>query len=309
MKKILVSVFLVTVYTCTMAQNNSKNGHQITPETGDWGLGIDVDPLFRYVGNMFNGTMGQGGPSWEFMGNSPIPMTITGYMVKDENTAYRAKIRLGTGSDKRMSIIDRDGSTTIPVATVEDEIKTSATNILISGGIQKMRGKHRVKGLYGAEVLIGSGNGGKTTYEYGNSFNLDSTTIITPGTGAGYGMVTITDWSSGSGYSFATSSRTTESKTGSTFYIGIRGFIGVEYFLAPKVSIAGEFGWGLGLASTGEGETVTETFDSGTSVFANDDTIRTTTSTSGKSSTFGLDTDNGSPWSPSSGSLRMTFYF
>ena len=308
MKKILVSVFLVTVYTCTIAQNTSKNGHQITPEAGDWGLGIDVDPMFRYVGNIFNGTMDQSGPSWQFIGDSPIPMTITGYMIKDENTAYRGKLRLGIGSSKSVNIIDRDGSTTNPPATVEDEFKSSATNILISGGIQKMRGKHRVRGLYGAELLIGSGNGGKTTYDYGNSFNLDSTTIGAPVSGADYGEATSTIWSSGT--SAAVSSRVTEEKSGSTFYIGVRGFIGIEYFLAPKISIAGEFGWGLGLSSTGEGEETTQFFDTGDDIFnAIDDSVQSVTTKTGKSSTFGLDTDNGSPWNPSSGSIRMTFYF
>jgi hypothetical protein len=257
MKKHLLLVVMALVSTLAIAQNTSKNGHQITPEAGDWGLGIDVDPWFRYVGNIFNGTQDQSGPFWNYVDNSPIPMTITGYMIKDETTAYRAKLRIGTGSTKTISIIDRDGSTTFPPATVEDERKTSATNILVSVGLQKMRGKHRVKGLYGAEILVGSGGGGKTTYDYGNPFNRDSTAI------SGYGQATITDWNAGSGVETVVSSRTTETKDGSTFYVGLRGFIGAEYFIAPKISIAGEFGWGVGLASTGEGETTTEFFDTG----------------------------------------------
>ena len=304
MKKNLLLFALVLACSTAMAQNTSKNGHQITPEAGDWGLGIDVDPLFEYIGNMFNGNTNNSAPSWDYINNSPIPMTISGFMMKDENTAYRGKLRIGTGSDKTISIIDQDASTSTPAATVEDERKNSASNILVSVGIQKMRGKHRIKGFYGAEALIGSGNGGKSTYDYGNPFNLDSTSTL-----SSYGQATVTDWSTGSGYTSVVSSRTTESKSGSTFYIGIRGFVGVEYFLAPKISIAGEFGWGLGMAFTGEGETKTEYFDTGDNPFAIDDAVRTTTSTVGKSSRFGIDNDNGGVLGSGNGSLRMTFYF
>lgn len=300
MKKLILSVCLMFLVSGVMAQNNSKNGHQITPETDDWGLGIDANPFLNYLGDMFNGSSGNSSPWWNYNDGSPIPFTITGFMIKDENTAYRGKLRLGIGSTKRISIIDQDGSTSTPSATVEDELKTSATNILISAGIQKMRGKHRVKGIYGAEVLIGSGNGGKSTYSYGNSFNMDSTSFD-------YGSATITDWTYGGTNSV--SSRTTEDKSGSTFYFGLRGFVGVEYFIAPKLSLAGEFGWGVGMASTGEGETTTEYVDQGSTPFFNDNSVRTMTSKTGKSSSFGLDTDNGNMFSSNGGSLRMTFYF
>lgn len=288
MKKLILSVCLMFLVSGVMAQNNSKNGHQITPEADDWGLGIDANPFLNYLGDMFNGSNNNSSPWWDHSDGSPIPFTITGFMIKDENTAYRGKLRLGIGSTKRISIIDQDGSTSSPPATVEDELKTSATNILLSAGLQKMRGKHRVKGVYGAEVLIGSGNGGKSTYSYGNSF--DST-----------GSATITDWMYGGTNSV--SSRTTESKSGSTFYFGVRGFIGVEYFIAPKLSLAGEFGWGIGLAATGEGEETIEYYDFSSS------TTKTMTSKTGKSSSFGLDTDNGNMFSSNGGSLRMTFYF
>ena len=57
------------------------------------------------------------------------------------------------------------------------------------------RGKGRVRGFYGAEANIGLGSAKETW--------------------------TATDLS-------------VEAKAGSTFNLGIRGFIGVEYFFAPK---------------------------------------------------------------------------
>ena len=38
--------------------------------------------------------------------------------------------------------------------------------------------------------------------------------------------------------------------------------LGVEYFFAPKISVAGEFGWGIGIQSMGEGSVKYEYFDS-----------------------------------------------
>ncbi|MFM7054774.1 MAG: hypothetical protein ACKOX7_08535 [Bacteroidota bacterium] len=90
----------------------------------------------------------------------------------------------------------------------------------------------------------------------------------------------------------ASAGSTLEEKAGSTFGLAIRGFIGVEYFFAPKMSISGEYGWGLGLSSTGEGETKTADGSGGSD-----------SSKTGKSSSFGIDTDN------AGGAINLHFYF
>ena len=288
-------VLATSSYVAT-AQNNSKNGHQITPETGDWGIGIDVDPIFNYVGNMFNGTSDNSSPSWNFVNNSPIPMTITGFMMKDETTACRGKIRIGFGSNKETNFVDDDLDTLgIPTRKLSDERKTSSTNILIGLGIQKMRGKHRVKGIYGAEVLFGL-TGGKTTYDYGNAMTITNQSPVS---------TVESSWDSSTPYSAAASSRTTENKSGTGLYVGLRGFIGAEYFFAPKISVAGEFGWGVGFSSVGEGEITTQFVDN-TGIIPQ---VRNVGEKSGKSSSFGVDTDTGNSFGSPSGSLRMTFYF
>ncbi|MEJ0030541.1 MAG: hypothetical protein WDO15_09285 [Bacteroidota bacterium] len=40
--------------------------------------------------------------------------------------------------------------------------------------------------------------------------------------------------------------RVTEDKQGMNFLVGARGFIGVEYFIIPKISLGGEFGYMVG---------------------------------------------------------------
>lgn len=138
------------------------------------------------------------------------------------------------------------GSSSIstPATTGEDVEKTSYNNITLGGGIEKRRGSTRLQGYYGAMAMISLG-GSKTSYEYGA------------------GVV---------------DGQLTEAKAGSTFGLGVRAFVGAEYFVLPKISIGGEFGWGLGFTSTGPSSTTTQgpigTVEGGTS------------------SSFGLDTDN-----------------
>jgi hypothetical protein len=86
-----------------------------------------------------------------------------------------------------------------------------------------------------------------------------------------------------------------------TTAFGLRGFIGAEYFVLPKMSIGGEFGWGLGLMSMGAGSVETESTD-GASVGTQ--VIETTSA-----SAFGFDTNINNTLFGSAGSLRLTFHF
>ncbi len=130
-----------------------------------------------------------------------------------------------------------------PVGTNEDVVTNSYNNITLGGGVEYRRGNTRLQGYYGAMALVGLG-GSKTSYEYG--------------AGAVDGQIT-------------------EEKDGSTFGLGVRAFVGAEYFVLPKISIGGEFGWGLGFSSIGASETTIQGADA----------VK-----GGKSSSFGLDTDN-----------------
>ncbi|MDX1653357.1 MAG: hypothetical protein R3277_12745, partial [Brumimicrobium sp.] len=88
--------------------------------------------------------------------------------------------------------------------------------------------------------------------------------------------------------------------------LGLRGFIGVEYFILPKLSLGGEFGWGLVFMSTGSSSMTTESVGfnpSGT------ESVEQITTETGGSSSFGIDTDaNNTVFGPA-GSLRLSFYF
>jgi hypothetical protein len=279
MKKLLIAAALASTCMFASAQDMmSKRGTPILPEAGDWSIGVDATDLIRYFGNLFTKDANNNSSL-----SPQINQTLTGLYVKDETTAFRLKLRIGYGSESIDNLVPETGGD--PDETVTDTRKISAMNFMIGGGLQKYRGKGRLKGIYGAEIGIGIGTG-NTTYTYGNDFDATTIPLGGPHTTVDFDL----------GTSAQVSTRTTESKNGSTFSFGLDGFIGAEYFFAPKMSLSGEYAWGLMLSSTGEGEVTTE-FPNST--LNGDDS---NTSKTGKSSTFGLDVTN-------IGSITLHFYF
>lgn len=283
---------LALIVTGVIAQETggmtSKKGEAILPEADDWALMIDAKPIMGYLGNMLNGNVNNTSPTFGYPGT---PLAITGKMFKDEKTAYRGMIRLGFGSATMNNYVDDNVNTTDPAAMVNDSWKAAYNQIVLGGGLEMRRGKTRLQGFYGGMLMFGMG-GGKDTYTYGNAI---TTTNKTP--------TSTTSWSTVPNAGTAAGTRTLEDKSGGTMMIGLRGFIGAEYFIFPKMSVGAEFGWGLGMSNTGEGEVKSETWDTVTNA------VKATTSKTGKSSTFGLDTDvNGYQMMPAA-SLNLTLHF
>lgn len=254
----------------------SNRGENWLSQSGDWGLTFGANSLLGYAGNLFNGGTNTAPSLQSFFGsnsNNGSGIVIGGKKLIDANTAYRGKLRIGFGSQKSTELVDDAASTATPTPTVEDVTKTGFMAVDLGAGIEKRVGSTRVVGIYGAEIGVGFGSG-KTTYEYGN--NLSATN---PG------------------------SRTTEEKQSGTFNLGLNAFAGVEWFCAPKISLSGEYAWGLNMTSSGLGESTVETFNGATN------SIETTTTEGNpndgqadKSSSFTIDT-------ALRGTLGINFYF
>jgi len=252
MKQILTSALLIICMKMNAQEVlRNKNGMVITPEKGEFSLGFDAAPFLNYTGNLLGS--GNDSPAALFGANSPL--TISGKYVRNENTAYRMMVRLGMSVIKEDTLVPRLLSTN-PNEKVANETKTVSSNIVIGGGIQRWRGKSRVKGFYGGELLLGI-TSEKTTFTYGNDLSQENQT-----------------------------QRSKLNKQGSGFSFHLRGFGGVEYFFAPKSSLSAEFGWGPRLVSTGRGERQTESW-SGSGV-------ETQSEETGKNSSFTFDNDNAS---------------
>ena len=267
----------------------NKNGEAVLPASGDWAIGFDAAPFLNYAGNLLNSGATSPTADW----TDANTMDITGKMFVDANTAYRVRLRLGFGSgtwtnkvtdDKAVYDAGQAGNLVVD-DVVDDVLKVSYNAITLGAGMEKRRGSGRVQGVYGGEALISLG-GGKSTYTYGNDYSDDYAT-------------TSTDWNLGN---INGAERSTEQNPGGTFGLAVRGFIGVEMFVFPKVSIAAEYGWGLGFSSTGDGTESTEEWGLTNATATANSKIEHEYATGGASS-FGIDTDN------SGGQLKIMFHF
>jgi hypothetical protein len=323
MKTTITTIALALGVVSASAQDlTSKKGEPYLPEAGDYAVSIDATPFLYYAGNFFgksnftnnNGliTTGNPAPTWNFLnGNN----TITGKYFVDAATAYRVGLRLGfaSGKDRRMvASLPPSAVSNYPEAdpTVENTRKQSRTNVGVSVGIEKRRGKTRLQGFYGADAGVFFSSV-KDKYTYGNALvgNATPTAAVNVvaaddfGGAIGASNTTLNSLSSGQ----LGAARALEAKSGATFSFGVRAFVGAEYFLLPKMSLGGEFGWGIGLSMTGKSKSTYESVgvpNGATNTVAGETDIE-----GGKASSFGFDTDSRNGVFGPNASLRVTFHF
>ncbi len=273
----------------------SKRGHHILPQAGDFALGIDAGPILTFAGELVQ--INSGGPfvdpsSFDYAG--PGQAIYGKYFVR-EDFAYRFRVRIGYNSNTMRNRVtddsyDGDVADYIPAEDdVVDKRVQSFTNIRLSGGAEWRRGYGRLQGFYGGEGLFIIQNGTvfnpNERYVYGNEHNEDNPAATTT-----------TDF--GTGASSLEAQRIISVNQGLGFGLGLRAFVGVEYFFAPKMSIGGEFGWGptfMGQTNTVE---TTEAWDAVENELVEAETVEA------NPRNFNLDTDNNF-----GGMLFLLFHF
>ena len=208
MKKICVFLFIAGFIAITaQAQESekltSKKGIPILPETGDWALGIDASPFFRYAGNMLS-SANNFVPTFGFTAQAPGAIYVK-YQTTSK-MAYRAIILIGASTET-----EKDPPTT---GDTPDKNIYSALSIGLHLGIEKtLSERGRVLGYYG-------GMAGITKTPYNDGINIGKYSYVDANNSdADYKLV-----------------------GGNTISVSVGGFAGVEYFFAPKLSIGGEFG-------------------------------------------------------------------
>ncbi len=284
-----------TTKTNTNGTFKSINGHEVLPQEGDWALGISATGFFNYFGNLLSGSGSNNAPSFN-TANTPDAfatgklsgMALMGKYMKSSDMAYRFRFQANAGSVTRRNNVGKSLLTPDPMNPqfVEDNVTESSYVVLLGAGFEKRRGHGRVQGFYGAEVLVGVG-GDANSYSYGNAFDNNfntplSTTNFTNGTTANV------------------SARTKNTNGGMMFMAGVRGFAGVEYFFAPKMSLGGEIGYTLGFSTHGKGFVETEEWNAAT--------LQTTTVTTKQFAnsglrSFGIGLDN------LNAGINLNFYF
>ena len=268
------ALFAVTAASAQTGEITSNRGENWLSQDGDWGLTFNANPLLNYAGNLFSGNNAQNtiGNGLNFMDDR---MVIRGKKLIDANTAYRGQLRIGFNSNKNTDLVPQIPQPTgaTQTATVEDVTKDNNMNIDLGFGLEKRVGSTRIVGVYGAMFDVGFGSH-KVTTDFGNAPSANNTTA----------------------------NNVVETKDGGTFRVGLNAFAGIEWFCAPKVSLSGEYTWGLALSSRATGSTTTETWN-GTSVVSTTVDGDPNAGNTDKSSSFGIDTG------VSGAMIGINFYF
>lgn len=286
MKTSILASLMALCTIGTMAQDENpaltnKRGVLLLPVSGDWGLGVNAVPFFNYIGNTFNNSESNS-VSFGFLNSD---QTIFGKYFLTDTRAIRASARIGFSNI----------TTTNPVPTmspgftdrfVEDSRTFTRGNYMLAAGLEFRRGRGRVQGFYGGEAIFGLYHA-TSVYDYGNAFTADNPSVF---------FTENFDSENGGGAAVVQGSdRVIESRDGNSFLFGIRGFVGVEYFIAPQFSVAGEFGWAPVYQIQGDGGELRERMVNGE--------LERREIPIGKRDGFSLDTDN------LNGSLAFMFYF
>ncbi|MFO0322069.1 MAG: hypothetical protein ACK504_06555 [Bacteroidota bacterium] len=309
MKKSITLLALAVTTSSAFAQDlTSKKGEPILPEAGDYAIGINANPFFNYLGNFFGKTAANTAPTFNFLNGNNL---IVGKYFKDASTAYRVGIRIGINNQSQKNSLDDVTETGVVYPNLptqkEDKWTNNQTNVGLLVGIEKRKGKTRLQGFYGADFAIFASSI-NDKYTYGQKVDGTTTNLVAV-TGAN-----TSSFNSNANFTNAnigvvgqTSGRVTSNKAGNGLGFGLRAFVGAEYFVLPKISIGGEFGWGVGYTTGGKTTTTVESIG-GTPVV--NTTKEKTTKNGGQ---FILDTDvNGSSTGTilaPSGSLRINFHF
>lgn len=239
-KKLLILASL-SMGLVANAQDRITNddGVEILPESGQFAIGFNAVPLLNIIGNATAGGN-------KFINNMFSQNSIYGKYMLDESTAIRANLNIGFSNFNNRNFVFNDAVSS-PDSLVTDRITVNSQTFMLGGGYEFRKGEGRVQAIFGGDLGFMFQRSTRS-YSYGNDFGTLNQTA------------TSTNWSNDGQVNGVSSQgqRLVENIAGNSFGVGLRPFVGIEYFFAPKISIGAEFGWNIMYMNTSDGESVTE---------------------------------------------------
>ncbi len=230
----------------------NRKGQEVLPKAGDIALGFNAVPVIDFLVQSIkvgavSGT--SAGTTSQFTQNAG--QQIVGKYFLDGKTAIRARFGFNSLSTTQTNLVQDSKAVyaaslsgtpedirAASILTVEDKRSFVQNNLVLAVGYEKRRGYGRLVGFYGAEIGV-SRTAQKESRSYGNEFSDQYNTVFTNNFVSGATSVQ---------NPAGTATRLKEEKIDATWGIGARGFIGVEYFVFAKISIAAEYGFGYSFA-------------------------------------------------------------
>jgi hypothetical protein len=252
----------------------NKKGYAILPKKGDIALGFNAVPMLDLVFNSLRyvSIMGNSAPVANNVAGNTVQFVqssnnqIVGKYFLNDKTAIRAKIGINTLSGSMTNRVqDAEAMYNATLGTnedinaaslirVEDKAKFNKSNITIVAGYEKRRGYRRLQGFYGAEIGFGLTHA-RQTNTYGNEFS-DVYDVQYTNNFNSFGISTQNPLNT-------RVERTLSIRERGTFRIGARGFIGIEYFVFPKISVGAEYGWGYSIQTRRNQKVTREVYQRG----------------------------------------------
>lgn len=236
---------------------NDRQYIQYTPEAGEFGLTVSANPITGFLGNLFNGSQSNnigevGGQPYNPGINNLLPtVSIAGRYFLTDELAIRLNVGWMYSHDRNNYYATDDAALAADPFSRDKVIDSHVTNN--SGGsfmlgAEYRLGRGRVQGIFGGGLLYAF-NYYKENFSYGNAVTEINQS---PSTG-----IPSTQTPSIPGFSSPRYLSTFNNNP--THYAGLVGFVGVEWFFAPKVSLGAEvniaaaYNWTNGTYYTAEG--------------------------------------------------------
>lgn len=293
MKK-LISIIAIGLMPFMSISAQSEDSKNYLPEQGDMAFGINVKPVLKYVGNIFNGTTNN---KLKNLGGEPVTnnasdfksdilptVSIMGKYMFSDNWGVRANVGLMLGKDTdREYVIDDKQAVLDPFneSKLIDTRHTAKNGMSLMLGAEYRKGSKRIQGVFGMGVLFGFYNQ-NISYDFANAV----TELNDHPTSASWVK------NCKNGY------RIVNEKTEGNLFYGITGSAGVEWFVAPKVSLGAEVNLSLYHINGGQLYTQSEGYNNVTQQFVERTDL---TSPGNDKLRFGTESLGGS--------LYMAFYF
>jgi hypothetical protein len=269
---------LLTSVTYAQEPLTSKNGEAILPVAGDFALGFNAVPLINIIGNPTAGAN-------KFIGNMFSSNVVFGKYMLTDNAAVRASFNVNINNFTNRNFVF-DNTANSPDSLVTDRIDLNSQVYVFGAGYEMRRGKGRIQAIYGGDVVFLLSRSSRE-YSYGNAFGILNQ------------APTSTVWSSAGNVINEQSigERLVSQTSGRTVGVGVRPFIGIEYFFAPSISIGAEFGFTMMYMAQSDGDEVREFYSPAQDAIFN----RTAPSAGSRSFSTGVDNMNGV--------IALMFYF
>lgn len=231
---------LCVIFFAQMMTAQDKFKEEYLPKQGDFGIGFDALPVFRYMGNAFNGYGTDGNfNNMDLWGGTPaVPakngmikpaVSIMGKYMLTDHVALRANVGIIVNNRKRADYVTDDEAVVIDPLSEEkvvDWYKSKQNGVNISLGSEYRRGYKRVQGIFGGSVLFASQKE-RMVANWGNEM-----TVVNQ-------MPSYSDIMAEAGL-INGNRRFLEKKNSTQHFLGLTGHVGIEYFFTKKMALGAE---------------------------------------------------------------------